>query len=503
MFQNLRAGGADRGDLLGHVLPADLGGHHRHRGVGRRARLPSLRGPAGADRGAAVGDRPDHRLAPGDGGQAAAQLRLPGAAAAVALVVLLFVGGVDRHVFALLMFCAGTFVVAAVVQEFFRGIRARQAMTAGVAAGGAAAPGPPQPAALRRLHRARRRRAGADRGRGVDVVPALAHGDDQAGAERAWSTATGSSTCVRPRRPRRRRSRSGRCSPSAAAATGSTTLHTSYGLYPSQDPTPGPDRALLQRLRREPGRPQGRPDPGHLDGDQPQHRPAAGADQPGRRGAQQGAAAMPTPSRRRPSAQALSQLFQLRDIAIRGLTQRFVSHPWAATFLFIVSPLVTWLWLGAILAALGGLIALWPLPPPRRAPAPWPAPADPALRRPPPARAGTRLSPARWASDGVRDRAGRPGRRRVCDLGAAARRAAGAATGPQATPRIAELEAARDAKYREIRDAELDLRTGKLSTRTTRRSTRRCGPRRSRSCTPSTARRPRPGRPPTAGGQAD
>jgi uncharacterized membrane protein len=29
--------------------------------------------------------------------------------------------------------------------------------------------------------------------------------------------------------------------------------------------------------------------------------------------------------------------------------------------------------------------------------------------------------------------------------------------------RIAELEAARDAKYHEIRDAELDLRTGKLS----------------------------------------
>jgi hypothetical protein len=28
---------------------------------------------------------------------------------------------------------------------------------------------------------------------------------------------------------------------------------------------------------------------------------------------------------------------------------------------------------------------------------------------------------------------------------------------------VAELEAARDAKYREIRDAELDMRTGKLS----------------------------------------
>jgi hypothetical protein len=34
--------------------------------------------------------------------------------------------------------------------------------------------------------------------------------------------------------------------------------------------------------------------------------------------------------------------------------------------------------------------------------------------------------------------------------------------GPEAG-RVAELEAARDAKYREIRDAELDLRTGKLS----------------------------------------
>jgi hypothetical protein len=28
---------------------------------------------------------------------------------------------------------------------------------------------------------------------------------------------------------------------------------------------------------------------------------------------------------------------------------------------------------------------------------------------------------------------------------------------------VAELEAARDAKYREIRDAEMDMRTGKLS----------------------------------------
>jgi hypothetical protein len=34
---------------------------------------------------------------------------------------------------------------------------------------------------------------------------------------------------------------------------------------------------------------------------------------------------------------------------------------------------------------------------------------------------------------------------------------------PEVSDAVAELEAARDAKYREIRDAELDRRTGKLS----------------------------------------
>ncbi len=50
--------------------------------------------------------------------------------------------------------------------------------------------------------------------------------------------------------------------------------------------------------------------------------------------------------------------------------------------------------------------------------------------------------------------AARCGRRRAAD--AADRRTARAGE-------LAELEAARDAKYREIRDAELDHRTGKLS----------------------------------------
>jgi hypothetical protein len=39
----------------------------------------------------------------------------------------------------------------------------------------------------------------------------------------------------------------------------------------------------------------------------------------------------------------------------------------------------------------------------------------------------------------------------------------GSAPDPDAARALAELEAAREAKYREIRDAELDHRTGKLS----------------------------------------
>ena len=50
----------------------------------------------------------------------------------------------------------------------------------------------------------------------------------------------------------------------------------------------------------------------------------------------------------------------------------------------------------------------------------------------------------------------------VMVVGTPLRRAAGSASGAEQVRRD-ELEAAREAKYREIRDAELDFRTGKLS----------------------------------------
>ena len=43
------------------------------------------------------------------------------------------------------------------------------------------------------------------------------------------------------------------------------------------------------------------------------------------------------------------------------------------------------------------------------------------------------------------------------------RRGVATAEGERDAARLADLEAAKEAKYREIRDAELDYRTGKLS----------------------------------------
>ncbi len=58
----------------------------------------------------------------------------------------------------------------------------------------------------------------------------------------------------------------------------------------------------------------------------------------------------------------LAPLWQERNQAITEIAARYVSHPWSIDFLVIVSPLVMWIWLGALIIAAGGLIALWPIP---------------------------------------------------------------------------------------------------------------------------------------------
>jgi len=46
---------------------------------------------------------------------------------------------------------------------------------------------------------------------------------------------------------------------------------------------------------------------------------------------------------------------------------QYLKNPPAATFRMIVSPLVSWIWIGALIVVAGALIAIWPPPEARRA----------------------------------------------------------------------------------------------------------------------------------------
>jgi cytochrome c-type biogenesis protein CcmF len=96
--------------------------------------------------------------------------------------------------------------------------------------------------------------------------------------------------------------------------------------------------------------------------------------------------------------QALARIEQLQLETAKQIAAGYVSEGAPSTFRVIVNPLVTWMWIGGLIALAGAIIGLWPTRGSRRSPA-----AD------------------------------------------------------------TELEALKEAKYREIRDAELDHAAGKLS----------------------------------------
>jgi cytochrome c-type biogenesis protein CcmF len=53
---------------------------------------------------------------------------------------------------------------------------------------------------------------------------------------------------------------------------------------------------------------------------------------------------------------------QVQAIVIRTLTELYRQDPPPAAFRTIVSPLVTWIWIGGAIAVLGALVAAWPSP---------------------------------------------------------------------------------------------------------------------------------------------
>ena len=54
------------------------------------------------------------------------------------------------------------------------------------------------------------------------------------------------------------------------------------------------------------------------------------------------------------------QAGQFLALALRGLTERYTENPPAARFRLEVNPMVSWLWVGALIIVFGGLVAGWP-----------------------------------------------------------------------------------------------------------------------------------------------
>ncbi len=56
------------------------------------------------------------------------------------------------------------------------------------------------------------------------------------------------------------------------------------------------------------------------------------------------------------------QANQALGLVLKGLTDRYAKNPPPAHFRFEVNPMVTWIWLGALIVLFGGFIAGWPPP---------------------------------------------------------------------------------------------------------------------------------------------
>jgi len=302
---------------------------------------------------------------------------VPVAAGLVTLVALLLAGGVSARPFALIMFVLGAFVLATVAQELWRGAGARRAMTH-----------ESPPVALVQLVRRNRRRYGGYTVHagvavlliGVAASSSFQHSRDVLLAPGQHAMVDGYAIkYVRPTAAATPQKLSfGAVLDVSKGGKHVTTLRTTHGFYPSQDPTLGqlgrffngegdsfvglragltkdiwtvvnPDLTPLQPMIAR--------------GDR-----VFGA---ALTAAMKSVAGLPPAQ----AQQRLAPLWIARDRAIAELTARYVSHPWRINFLLIVDPLVTWIWLGAMIVVFGGLIALSPIPALSRRRAPVSAPA--------------------------------------------------------------------------------------------------------------------------------
>jgi cytochrome c-type biogenesis protein CcmF len=283
------------------------------------------------------------------------------AAVGVAAFAVLLLAGVSGSIGALLMFSLAAFVFGAVGQELWRGVRARRAMSSDSV-----------PRALLSLVQRNRRRYGgylvhvgvAVLFVGVAASSAFQHARDvQLDVGQTAKVGDYRLTYVRPTGDLKA-ANNGRLEKIDLGAVMRVskggklvgTLRTERSFFPSDDPTLGPvsrffegeatsEVGLRAGLRRD-----------VWSAISPSVRDLRKQVAEGDR-VFNGARALPAADRDVALAKALV-----------GLTNSYAANPPPATFRLIVSPLVSWIWIGALIVFMGGLIAIWPSP--RRAPRP-------------------------------------------------------------------------------------------------------------------------------------
>jgi cytochrome c-type biogenesis protein CcmF len=266
----------------------------------------------------------------------------PAAIALVTLIALLVFADVTSSITSLIMFVLGAFVLAGVAQEFWRGTRARRAMS-----------GEPVPIALVSIVRRNRRRYGGYLVHVGIVVLLLGVAASSAFQDASDVRLTSGQTAsvngydfryVTPTADvGNERIALGAVVEVTKDGKQVTTLTPDRGYYPSQDISLGPiGRYFGGEATSEVGLKAG------IFRDiwvamQPDLQPLMKViDEANRRFGES-----------RPDVQA---------IAIAAIAGRWRADPPPATFRIIVSPLVTWIWIGGLIVVVGSLIALWPAP---------------------------------------------------------------------------------------------------------------------------------------------
>ncbi len=277
---------------------------------------------------------------------------VPLVCALMVLVVLLATGIAAGKPFALAMFCCAGFVFGSIGQEYFRGVRVRRAMA-----------GEPAPLALLGLVKRNRRRYGGyivHIGIAVLFVGIAASSSFQHASE--LSLSPGQSTKVGAYTVRYVRPTAAITPQYDPAHTGSTmsigavlnvTKHGKYvatltpaeDFYDSGEPSQG--------------------SVGHLIGGQPVSQVSMDA------GVTRDVWSAIAPEIDTPRLKRIVEIGNktiplVRPdegmIALAVMEREYLKAPPPAEFHLIVSPLVMWIWIGGMIVAGGGLIALWPAP---------------------------------------------------------------------------------------------------------------------------------------------